>query len=66
MANSAESVPAGTHKRGKHRLDTAARRQIGVTDDTGGDPSLAAVTAGADRRHPIHEFGFADRARRCG
>ena len=32
-------------RRGKHRLDTAAQRQIGMTDDTGGDPSLAAVTA---------------------
>ena len=62
MANSAESVAAGTHKRGKHRLDTAAQRQIGVTDDTGGDPSLAAVAAGAYRRHPVDEFGFADRA----
>ena len=48
-------------RRGKHRLDTAAQRQIGMTDDTGGDPSLAAVAAGANRRHAVDEFGFADR-----
>jgi tripartite-type tricarboxylate transporter receptor subunit TctC len=61
-ANSAKSVAAGTQKRGKHRLDAAARRQISVPDNTGGDLGLAAVSAGAYRRHPVHEFGFADRA----
>ena len=62
IANSAESVAAGTQKRGKHRLDATAQPQIGVADNTGGDLGLAAVSAGAYRRHPVHEFGFADRA----
>src|SRR6266853_4948404 len=35
---------------------------MSVSDNTGGDLGLAAVSAGAYRRHPVHEFGFADRA----
>src|SRR5258708_13000454 len=62
IATAAESGAAGTHKRGKHRLDAAAQPEIGVPDNTRGDPGLAAVSAGAYRRHPVHEFGFADRA----
>src|SRR6266566_6674316 len=62
MASAAESLAAGTHKRSKHRLDAAAQPQIGVPDNTLRDLGLAAVSAGAYRRHPVHEFGFADRA----
>src|SRR5438477_12199058 len=62
VANSAESVAAGTRKRGKHRLDAITQPQTGVADNTGGDLGLAAVSAGTYRRHTVHEFGFADRA----
>src|SRR6266849_1638311 len=54
MANSAESVAAGTQKRGKHRLDAAAQPQIGVPDNTGGDLGFAD-RAHLDRtRVPVH------------
>jgi hypothetical protein len=61
IANSAESVAPGTQKRDKHRLDATAQPQIGVADNTGGDLGLAAVSTGTYRRHPVHEFDFADR-----
>jgi len=57
-----EPFAAGTRKCGKHRLGATAQPQISVPDNTGGDLGLAAVSAGAYRRHPVHEFGFADRA----
>ena len=62
IAQAAEAFAAGARKRIKHRFDAAAQPQIGEADDTGRDPGLAAISAGADRRHAVDEFGFADRA----
>ena len=61
MAHAAKAAAAGANMHFKHRLDPVAERQIGVANDSGGDPRLAIAAAGADRRQTGDEFGLADR-----
>ena len=66
MADAAEAVAAGADMGRKHRLDAAAKRQIGVADNTGADLGLAVDAAGAHGGDAVDELGLADRAHLFG
>ncbi len=60
-ADAANPVPAGAALRFQQRFHRRTKREIGMTDDAGGDPYRAIAPARAHRRYAIGELGLADR-----
>jgi hypothetical protein len=60
MADAAKATVAGSDLGLQHPRDPVTQSQIGMTDDAAAEPRRPVLAAGAHRRRPIDELGFAD------